>query len=580
VSTSATDLFSIDEFLLQERRKDLLRISTAGNVDDGKSTLIGRLLYDTQSFSEDQLLAVLGKGTVASRETDFALLTDGLRAEREQGVTIDVAYRSFATARRKFVLADTPGHEQYTRNMATCASTADASILLIDASRGALRQSRCHAYIASLLRVQHVLIAVNKMDLVNYNEAVFRAVEHDFSQWLDRIAEDTGNPVQTRFLPLCALKGENLIHRSRQMPWYSGPSLLEALEQLPSAECGEKGPFRFPVQRVLRPDAAFRGFAGQIASGRVRPGDAVTVLPSGYSACVERIVTFDGDLTEARAPLSVTLVLDRPLDVGRGNLFAAEETGAVATQRLQATLMWMDRRPLECNRRYLLKHASHTVQALVPALEYRVDVDTLAHVPAATLEMNDIGVATLQLLRPIAADVYSANRVTGSFILIDPESNSTAAAGMMRLLHPETAANDESGNAGKVSAEERAVRWGHRGGVLELTGPEIALDLIERDLFCGGLITQRNDRDNAFFRQNPLLLAELTNRQAEAGLLALVVQFDDSEWVKMRIGGVEERCLADKSKDIILALHRLLILGGNLFDGPVADSPYSASCEL
>jgi sulfate adenylyltransferase large subunit len=564
----ATDLFSIDEFLRQERGKDLLRFSTAGSVDDGKSTLIGRLLYDTQSVCEDHLLAIEGKGTAGPGETDFALLTDGLRAEREQGITIDVAYRSFATARRKFILADTPGHEQYTRNMATGASTADAAVLLIDASKGVLRQSRRHAYIASLLRVQHILVAVNKMDLVGFSEEVFRAVESDFSRLLDRIAEDTGNPVLARFLPICALTGESIVHRSPQMPWYSGPSLLEALEELPSAECGDKDPFRFPVQRVLRPDAMFRGFAGQIASGRVRPGDAVTVLPSGYSASVERIVTFDGDLPEACVPLSVTLVLDRPLDIGRGHLLVTAGTGAVVTQRLQAALVWMDQRPLECNRRYLLKHASHTIPALVSKLEYRVEVDTLAHVPATALEMNGICVANLQLLRPIAADAYSANRTTGSFILIDPETNSTAAAGMIRATYPDTAVEDESVDAGPVTEHERSVRWGHYGGMLELTGPESVLFRIERDLFCAGLISQHNDRDDVFFRQHPSLLEALARRQAEAGLLALVVQCDDSEWVKIRIGGMEERCHTENSEAFAAPLDRLLRHSGILPDAP------------
>ena len=406
MATTAIPRFSIDEFLEQEREKDLLRFSTAGSVDDGKSTLIGRLLYDTQSVYEDQVRSIEGKGTTAPGQIDFALLTDGLRAEREQGITIDVAYRYFSTARRKFIIADTPGHEQYTRNMATGASTADAAVVLIDASKGVLIQSRRHAYIASLLRVGHVLVAVNKMDLIGYDEARFRAIERDFTLLLEQIAADTGNPVQSIFVPVSALAGANIVHRSDAMPWYQGPSLLELLESAPTSLDTRADAFRFPVQRVLRPDHTFRGFAGQIASGTVRPGDTITVLPSGRSAEVARIVTWDGDLAEAHAPLSVTLVLDRELDISRGDLIVSSETPATVAKSVKAALVWMDQRPLERNRRYLLKHTSHTVPAFVSSVEHRTDIGTLSREPAETLEMNGIGVVTLTLLRPIAVDLY------------------------------------------------------------------------------------------------------------------------------------------------------------------------------
>src|ERR1035441_7635966 len=320
MAASAIPTFSIDEFLQQEREKDLLRFSTAGSVDDGKSTLIGRLLYDTQSVYEDQIRSIEGKGTTAPGQIDFALLTDGLRAEREQGITIDVAYRYFSTGRRKFIIADTPGHEQYTRNMATGASTADAAVVLIDAAKGVLVQSRRHAYIASLLRVSHVLVAVNKMDLIGYDEAAFRAIERDFRHVLEQIAADTSNPVEAQFVPVSALIGDNIVHRTNAMPWYSGPSLLELLESTPTSVDTSAAPFRFPVQRVLRPDHTFRGFAGQISSGTIRLGDKITVLPSGRTADVERIVTWDGDLAEAQAPLSVTLVLSQEVDISRGKI--------------------------------------------------------------------------------------------------------------------------------------------------------------------------------------------------------------------------------------------------------------------
>ena len=400
-------------------------------MDDGKSTLIGRLLYDTQSVYEDQVRSIEGKGTTAPGQIDFALLTDGLRAEREQGITIDVAYRYFSTARRKFIIADTPGHEQYTRNMATGASTADAAVVLIDASKGVLIQSRRHAYIASLLRVRHVLVAVNKMDLIGYDEAAFRAIEADFSAVLDQIAADTGNPVERVFVPVSALKGDNIVHKSEAMAWYTGPSLLELLESLPSSVDTRTAPFRFPVQRVLRPDHTFRGFAGQIASGTIRPGDAITVLPSGRSAQVERIVTWDGDLAEAVAPLSVTLVLDRELDISRGDLIVSSQTPATVSKNAKAALVWMDQRPLELHRRYLLKHTSQTVPVFVTSIDHRTDLGTLHHEPARTLQMNDIGAVTLSLLRPIALDAYGENRGTGAFILVDAETNGTVAAGMI-----------------------------------------------------------------------------------------------------------------------------------------------------
>jgi sulfate adenylyltransferase large subunit len=517
--------FDIVGFLAQEREKDLLRFSTAGSVDDGKSTLIGRLLYDTQSVYEDQVRSIQGKGTTAPGQIDFALLTDGLRAEREQGITIDVAYRYFSTARRKFIIADTPGHEQYTRNMATGASTADAAVVLIDASKGVLIQSRRHAYIASLLRVRHVLVAVNKMDLIGYDEAAFRAIEADFSTVLDQIAADTGNPVERVFVPVSALKGDNIVHKTSAMPWYTGPSLLELLESLPSSVDTRSAPFRFPVQRVLRPDQTFRGFAGQIASGAIHPGDAITVLPSGRSAKVERIVTWDGDLAEAIAPLSVTLVLDQEVDISRGDLIVSSETPATVAKDVKAALVWMDQRPLELHRRYLLKHTSQTVPVFVTSVDQRTDLGTLNHEAARTLQMNDIGAVTLNLLRPIALDAYRENRSTGAFILVDAETNGTVAAGMITAAYGQTAADGRllADAWGPLTAGEREARWGHRGGVLELKGPKELVDAIERSLFVAGAVPIRIEADDDAFVLHPGLLETVTALQVEAGLLALVV---------------------------------------------------------
>jgi sulfate adenylyltransferase large subunit len=560
--------FSIEDFLQQERDKDLLRFSTAGSVDDGKSTLIGRLLYDTQSVYEDQVRSIEGKGTTAPGQIDFALLTDGLRAEREQGITIDVAYRYFSTGKRKFIIADTPGHEQYTRNMATGASTADATVVLIDASKGVLVQSRRHAYIASLLRVRHVLVAVNKMDLIGYDEQTFHAIVSDFTALLDQIAADTGNPVTAHFIPVSALAGDNVVHGSPQTPWYTGPSLLDLLESLPASESATGAAFRFPVQRVLRPDHTFRGFAGQIASGTIRPGDSMSVLPSGHSARVARIVTFDGDLDEAQAPLSVTLVLDREVDISRGDLIVADEARAIVSREIEAALVWMDQKPLDPQRRYLLKHTSHTVPAFIASIAHRTDIATLAHLPATTLEMNGIGVVRINLLRPIAVDAYGDNRSTGAFVLVDPTSNATVAAGMIRAAVADaTDGEDEVAIVtGPITAIERAARWGHQGGVLELNGPAEAIDAIERSLFSMGVVTQRIDAAHALFQQHPDLLAAFTRLQIEAGLLALVIHTQVNEQLTLRVGGQEEVLDVADRIAAVSAAHRLLHATEILYD--------------
>ena len=560
-------VFSIDDFLEQEREKDLLRFSTAGSVDDGKSTLIGRLLYDTHSVYEDQVRSIEGKGTTAPGQIDFALLTDGLRAEREQGITIDVAYRYFSTARRKFIIADTPGHEQYTRNMATGASTADAAVVLIDAAKGVLVQSRRHAYIASLLGVKYLLVAVNKMDLIGYDEPAFLAIERDFSLVLDEIAADTGNPVEAIFVPVSALAGDNIVHRTNSMPWYEGPSLLELLEALPASRETHAEPFRFPVQRVLRPHHSFRGFAGQIASGTIRKGDRITVLPSGRSAEVERIVTFDGDLEEAYAPLSVTLVLNRELDVSRGDLIASADSTPSVTRHIGASLVWMDQRPLALNRRYLLKHTSQTVPAFVAAIGHHTNIGTLAHEAADTLEMNAIGVVSIELLRPIGLDRYAENRTTGAFILIDAATNATVAAGMITSAGVDTSDGaDEPAASGPVTAIERAARWGHQGGVLSLTGPAGPIDLIERSLFSTGVVTQRIDTSDSAFAQHPELLETIVRMQAEAGLLVLEVTVNDSEQL---VATVRDRQLIlddTNPSGVVGALHHLLHEAEIIFD--------------
>jgi sulfate adenylyltransferase large subunit len=385
---------------------DLLRICTAGSVDDGKSTLIGRLLYDSRGVYEDQIHSV----TAASRNRsagpiDFSLFTDGLRAEREQGITIDVAYRYFATARRKFILADTPGHEQYTRNMATGASTADVAILLVDARHGVREQTRRHARIAQLLGITDLALAVNKMDLVEFDRAIFDEICGEFEAIQGR--------ARVHAIPMSALNGDNVITSSENTPWFDGPSLLEYLETVEIAREATSRPFRFPVQLVVRPSDDFRGYAGQIGAGIVRVGDLVTAWPADRTSRVKRIVTWDGDLDEAFAPMSVTLTLEDEIDISRGDVIATGPTDVGA--RFDADLVWMDERPLDPKRVYLLKHGATTVSA---------EVDR-------EFALNEIGTATVSTSRPIVFDSYRANRTTGSFILIDPATNFTAGAGMI-----------------------------------------------------------------------------------------------------------------------------------------------------
>jgi sulfate adenylyltransferase large subunit len=385
----------------------LLRICTAGSVDDGKSTLIGRLLYDSRSVYEDQVSSVekASKNRTAG-PIDFSLFTDGLKAEREQGITIDVAYRYFATARRKFILADTPGHEQYTRNMATGASTADLAILLVDARHGVREQTRRHARIARLLGISSFVLAINKMDLVGFDRGVFESIRDEFAPLQDGAA--------LHAIPISALNGDNVIERSANTPWFDGAPLLEHLETVDVDREVTNGPFRFPVQLVLRPNHEFRGYAGQIASGTVRPGDTITVWPSGRQSRVQRIVTWDGDRELAHAPMSVTLTLEDEVDISRGDLLTTGGAPTVGTQ-LSAHLVWMDERPLDPRRVYLLKHASRIVSA---------EID-------ASLALNEIGLVTVTAARPIVFDPYAENRVTGSFLVIDPATNATAGAGMV-----------------------------------------------------------------------------------------------------------------------------------------------------
>ncbi len=433
---------------------DLLRFTTAGSVDDGKSTLIGRLLYDTRATFDDQLdelhRASLQRG---DEGLNLALMTDGLRAEREQGITIDVAYRYFATPRRKFIIADTPGHLQYTRNMITGASSADLAVVLIDARQGVLTQSKRHGFIASLLRIPHVVVAVNKMDAVGYAADVFAQVTRDYRAF--------GEQVGIRdlvFIPVSALHGDNVVRPSAAMPWYDGPTLLDYLETVPVVRKGSGQDFRFPVQYVVRPHQDFRGLAGRVASGAVRPGDAVVALPSGVRSRVASVEAFEGPRAEALAGESVVITLADDVDVSRGDMLVREDAAPPVVRAFQTMLCWMGERPLQPERPYVLAQGTARVSALVTRIAYRLDIDTLAHEPAEALGLNDVGLATVHTARPIPVDAYAEYPGTGSFILIDPDTNDTVAAGMIvAAVHPRQEGADHAAPVAHIRVHAGAV---------------------------------------------------------------------------------------------------------------------------
>jgi sulfate adenylyltransferase subunit 1 len=410
---------------------ELLRFITAGSVDDGKSTLIGRLLHDSKSIFEDQLSAITHTSQRRGMENvDLSLLTDGLQAEREQGITIDVAYRYFATPKRKFIIADTPGHEQYTRNMVTGASTANLAIILVDARKGVLTQSRRHAYLASLVGIPHLVVAVNKMDLVDYSREVFERIYKDFDAF--------GKGLELRniaYIPMSALNGDMVVERGGRLDWYKGPTLMDLLENVPIDHDINLEDFRFPIQLVCRPQTEelhdFRGYMGRIESGFIRVGDAVKVLPSGLTSRVKEIVTYDGNLDEAVAPQSVTLTIEDHLDISRGDMLVKPINVPPVKKEFEAVLCWLSEQSLDLRRKYLIKHTTRTVKALVSGIAYRVDVNTLKREAADTLKMNDIGRVLFKVHQPLACDPYQRNHATGSFIVIDEGNNNTVAAGMI-----------------------------------------------------------------------------------------------------------------------------------------------------
>ena len=428
--TDALIAEDIDAYLDQHQHKSLLRFITCGSVDDGKSTLIGRLLYDSRMIFEDQLAALESDSKrhgTQGEEIDFALLVDGLAAEREQGITIDVAYRFFTTEKRKFIVADTPGHEQYTRNMVTGASTADLAVILVDARKGVLQQTRRHSYLVHLLGIRHVVLAVNKMDLVGYDRAVFDRIVADYRAFATSIGISDFTAI-----PISGFKGDNITALSANTPWYSGPALIAHLETVEvDAAAAQTQPFRMPVQWVNRPNLDFRGFAGQIASGTIRPGDQIRIVPSGKTSTVARIVTFDGDLDEAVAGQSVTLTLADEVDCSRGDLIAAAGDPPQASDQFCATFVWMDEEALKPGRGYWLKMGTQMVTATIQPPKYEIDVNSLEHLAAKTLGLNAIGVAEFATDRAIAFEAYGVSRQLGGFILIDKFTNATVAAGMI-----------------------------------------------------------------------------------------------------------------------------------------------------
>jgi bifunctional enzyme CysN/CysC len=526
----------VGRYLEADDHKSLLRFITCGSVDDGKSTLIGRLLYESKLIFDDQLAALEADSQRVGTQggaLDFALLVDGLAAEREQGITIDVAYRFFTTERRKFIVADTPGHEQYTRNMATGASTADVAVILADARKGVLTQTRRHSFIVSLLGIKRVALAVNKMDLVGYDQATFDRIAADYRAFAASLGL-----ADVAAVPISALRGDNVVAPSPAMPWYDGPPLLTYLETVPVGQQAASGPFRLPVQLVTRPDLDFRGYAGIIAGGSVRPGDEVRVLPSGATATVERIVSYDGDLPVAEAGQSVTLTLDRETDISRGDLISAATDPAGLADQFEAHLVWMHDEPLLPGRPYLIKLGCSTVAGTVTHIKYGINVNTLERTPASTLAVNDIAVANIATSKRLPFDPYQANRETGGFVIIDRLTNVTVGAGMIDFALRRS--DNIHWQALDVSKEARAALKGHRPGVVWFTGLSGAgkstiANALERRLHALGCHTATLDGDNvrhglgrdlgftdADRVENIRRVSEVAKLMVDAGLVVLV----------------------------------------------------------
>ena len=516
-----SDLISTDinAYLAQHEKKELMRFLTCGNVDDGKSTLIGRLLYDSKMIYEDQLAAVqadsVKSGTTGAGKIDLALLVDGLQAEREQGITIDVAYRYFSTSTRKFIIADTPGHEQYTRNMATGASTCDLAVILIDARYGVQTQTKRHSFIASLLGIKHIIVAVNKMDLVEYSEETYNKIKQDYLDFISTLHLD-----DIHFIPLSALNGDNVVNASENMPWYTGKAMMETLNTIEISSDRNFSDARFPVQYVNRPNLDFRGFCGTVASGIFHKGDKITVLPSGKTSKIKSIVTYDGDLDKAFAPMAVTLTMEDEIDISRGDMIIGNgNTSAMVADKFHATIVWMAEKEMTPGRQYIIKLATRSVSGSISSIDYRIDVNTLEHHDANDLKLNEIASCTVSVNAPVVFDPYKQNKGTGGFIIIDRLSNVTVGAGMI---------TGESGDEdlANVSADERAARFSQKATTLGLTGSnsqEIAYQL-ERKLFDTGHATTVLEDQNQG-SDTDILIAAIKN----AGLICLLVDNDPDQ---------------------------------------------------
>ncbi len=536
-----SDLISEDilAYLAQHERKELLRFLTCGNVDDGKSTLIGRLLHDSKMIYEDHLEAITRdskKVGTTGEDVDLALLVDGLQAEREQGITIDVAYRYFSTAKRKFIIADTPGHEQYTRNMATGASTCDLAIILVDARYGVQTQTKRHSFITSLLGIKHIVVAINKMDLMNFDQEVFERIKADYLAFADRIEL---KPSSLHFVPMSALKGDNVVNRSERAPWYEGQSLMEILESVEIAGDRNFDDLRFPVQYVNRPNLNFRGFAGTLASGIVRKGDEIAVLPSGKTSRVKSIVTFDGELEQATPGEAITLTLEDEIDVSRGDMLVHADSRPRIADGFEAMLVWMGEEPMLPGKKYDIKRATSYVPGSIASITHKVDVNTLEQGAASSLQLNEIGKVKVSLDAPIALDGYEQNRTTGAFIVIDRLTNGTVGAGMIIADPVAHGSGGHHGTLAHVSTDERATRFGQQPATVLFTGLSGAgkstlAYAVERKLFDMGRAVYvldgqnlRHDlnkglpQDRAGRTENWRRAAHVARQFNEAGLLTL-----------------------------------------------------------
>ncbi|MDL2403658.1 sulfate adenylyltransferase subunit CysN [Rhizobium mayense] len=592
----ATASERLDAYLAEQERNSLLRLVTCGSVDDGKSTLIGRLLYDTKLVFDDQLAALQSdshRHGTAGEELDFALLVDGLEAEREQGITIDVAYRFFSTPRRRFIIADAPGHEQYTRNMATAASTADVAILLVDARHGILRQTKRHSFIAALLGVRHVVLAVNKIDLVGYSREVFEKIVAEYRKFAVRL----GFSVMS--IPISARFGDNITGAPFLLPWYHGPALLEYLEGLSLDNEEAAQPFRFPVQYVSRPNSDFRGFSGTIASGMISPGDEVVVAKSGRKAHIKRIVTYDGDLERATEGQAVTIVLDDEIEISRGNVLAAPSARPEVADQFSAHIVWFSDSTLIPGRNYILRTETDQVMATITDLKYRLDVDSFAQEAAKSLELNGVGICNISTQEPIVFDPYKSNRAMGSFVLIDRLTNATVGAGMIDFALRR--ASNVHWQALDIDKAQRALRKEQKPAVLWFTGlsgsgKSTIANLVEKRLSSLGMHTYTLDGDNVRHGLNRDLgfteedrvenirrVGEVAKLMTDAGLVVLVSfispfrserrmvreLLDEGEFLEIFVDTSFEECARRDPKGLYAKAKR-----GEIKNFTGVDSPY------